>query len=476
MKSLAVYWEQLPLSAEPFDVFCHLAGEPGLFFLDSAMESEKLGSYSIIGSNPYFVLSSKADVVRYQREEFAIARSADPFDELALQIEKFSSPVEDIPVPALGGAIGYFGYDLCHFVEKLPRSVRDDMAFPDIYFAFYDRFLVYDHKEETWTAGGTDLRNMGMSAFRDEIGAWAAICNRRFSEKPPPLPGDDGKSPASSTQTELVPNIEREEYLASVAKAKEYIAAGDIFQVNFSQRFEGKTSLSPQALYRRLREANNAPFAAFLSMGDRSILSSSPERFLRVRGRLVETRPIKGTRPRVGDEKADEHAKAELIASEKDNAELAMIVDLERNDLGRVCDYGSIAVTEPRVLEEYSTVYHLVATIMGKLHEDKSLIDLVRATFPGGSITGAPKIRAMEIIDELEPTARGPYTGAIGYIGFNGSMDLNIAIRTMLLKNGTVYLQVGGGIVADSDPDLEYQETLDKAKAMFEAVSGVTGK
>ncbi|MHC4664178.1 MAG: aminodeoxychorismate synthase component I [Planctomycetota bacterium] len=473
MRPLAVYWEQLSLSAKPFDVFCHLAGEPGLFFLDSAMESKKLGGFSLIGTHPYFTLSSKADVVRYEREDFAIARTSDPFDELATQLEKFNSPIEEIPVPALGGAVGYFGYDLCHFVEKLPRTVRDDMGFPDIYFAFYDRFLIYDHTEDTWIAGGTDLRNMGMSAFRDEIGAWAAICTRRFSQEPPPLPGDDGK-PVS--EVELESNFSHDKYIESVKKAKEYIAAGDIFQVNLSQRFEGKTGLSPYALYRRLREVNTAPFAAFLTVGDRAVLSSSPERFLKVQGKQVETRPIKGTRPRVGEAAKDEKASAELLASEKDNAELAMIVDLERNDLGRVCEYGSVNVTETRVLEEYPTVYHLVATVEGRLHEDKNLTDLIRATFPGGSITGAPKIRAMEIIDELEPTARGPYTGAIGYIGYNGTMDINIAIRTMLLMENSVFVQVGGGIVADSDPELEYQETLDKAKAMFDAVAGVVRK
>ena len=219
-----------------------------------------------------------------------------------------------------------------------------------------------------------------------------------------------------------------------------------------------------------MREVNPAPFAAYLDFPGGTVLSSSPERFLKVTGRHVETRPIKGTRRRSGDEEADRHAAAELLASEKDNAELAMIVDLERNDLGRGCEYGTVRVTEPRVLETYPTVHHLVASVEGILHERFDLVDLLRATFPGGSITGAPKIRAMEIIDELEPTARGVYTGSIGYIDFRGNADLNIAIRTMTKVGEDVYFQAGGGIIADSVPEAEYDETVDKARALIRAL------
>jgi para-aminobenzoate synthetase component 1 len=268
-------------------------------------------------------------------------------------------------------------------------------------------------------------------------------------------------------------NFTRDEYLCAVRRAKDYIAAGDIFQVNLSQRFESATDATPLDLYAALRAANPAPFAAYLPVDGGAILSSSPERFLRVAGRHVETRPIKGTRPRrAGDDAFNERMRRELLASAKDRAELTMIVDLERNDLGRVCSYGSVRVTEPIVLEEYPTVFHLVTTVEGDLHEGRGLVDLLKAAFPGGSITGAPKIRAMEIIDELEPTRRSVYTGAIGYIGLDGSADLNIAIRTILLAQGRALLQVGGGIVADSDPEAEYQETLDKARALVQALGG----
>jgi len=270
-----------------------------------------------------------------------------------------------------------------------------------------------------------------------------------------------------------------------VRRALEYIGAGDIFQVNLSQRFTARPGCSPVELYVRLRESNPAPFAAYLggsagggaplAEGEWSVLSSSPERFLRVRGRHVQTRPIKGTRPRrpegeAGSAAFNERQRSALWNSAKESAELAMIVDLERNDLGRVCRYGTIRVTEPRTVEAYASVYHTAAQVEGDLHERYDVADLLRATFPGGSITGAPKVRAMEIIDELEPTARSVYTGAVGYVGFDGGADLNVAIRTLIADGPRVHVQVGGGIVADSAPSEEYEETLAKGRGMFAAL------
>ncbi|HUS79837.1 MAG TPA: aminodeoxychorismate synthase component I, partial [Armatimonadota bacterium] len=255
-----------------------------------------------------------------------------------------------------------------------------------------------------------------------------------------------------------------------VARALEYIAAGDIFQVNLSQRFDAPLRVPAWELYLRLRERNRAPFAAYLDFGDVQVASASPERFLRVSGTHVQTRPIKGTRPRGGTEAEDARLAQELLASVKDRAELTMIVDLERNDLGRVCRFGSVRVPELCALESYPTVHHLVATVTGELREDGSHVDLLRASLPGGSITGAPKVRAMEIIDELEPTRRGVYTGCIGYLGFDGETDLNIAIRTFTISGGRAWWQVGGGIVADSTPEGEYQETLDKGAALAETL------
>jgi para-aminobenzoate synthetase component 1 len=269
-------------------------------------------------------------------------------------------------------------------------------------------------------------------------------------------------------------NLARPDYLRCVERAKDYIAAGDIYQVNLSQRFHARTDVTAADLYLVLRETNPAPLAAYLDIGEAQILSSSPERFLRMSGRHVQTRPIKGTRPRTGDEAKDQVAARELMMSAKDQAELVMITDLERNDLGRVCEFGSVRVPELVRLEEYATVFHLVSTVEGRLRQNISHVEALRACFPGGSITGAPKIRAMEIIDELEPHARGIYTGAIGYFGFNGESDFNIAIRTMIQKGRDLYFHAGSGIVADSDPAGEFDETLAKARGMIEALRVAT--
>ncbi|MBE9515314.1 MAG: aminodeoxychorismate synthase component I, partial [Chloroflexi bacterium] len=265
-------------------------------------------------------------------------------------------------------------------------------------------------------------------------------------------------------------NFTREEYITAVNRVREYIAAGDVFQVNLSQRFEADLRIPPYELYKRLRAVNPAPFASYLNFPEVTVVSASPERFLKVQGDLVETRPIKGTRPRGRNAVEDERLAGELTHSAKDRAENVMIVDLERNDLGRICRYGTVQVTELAVLETFPTVFHLTSTIVGRLRRDKNNVDLLKAVFPGGSITGAPKVRAMEIIDELEPTRRSIWTGSIGYLSFNQDIDINIVIRTFLIREGKAYFQVGGGIIYDSDPEAEYMETLDKAKALIQAL------
>ena len=281
---------------------------------------------------------------------------------------------------------------------------------------------------------------------------------------------DSSNKIAKKTDAVLMSNFTPEAYKQAVAQARDYIIAGDIFQVNLSQRLETEIAIHPYELYRRLREINPAPFASYLNFSDVVVVSASPERFLRVEGDLVETRPIKGTRPRGKDDLEDEKFSQELLNSEKDRAENVMIVDLERNDLGRVCRFGSVKVTELAILETFPTVFHLTSTVVGRLKPGLSRVDLLKAAFPGGSITGAPKVRAMEIIDELEPTRRSVYTGSIGYLSFHESLDLNIVIRTFLIKENRAYFQVGGGIVYDSDPEAEYQETLDKARALIQAL------
>jgi para-aminobenzoate synthetase component 1 len=324
-----------------------------------------------------------------------------------------------------GFAIGYFGYDLKNELERLPARAVDDLGLPDCWFGFY-------RNVERATSRETGIPPV-LSASRDRRDARPTAAGNRAA------------------------------FLAAVRRAQEYIAAGDIYQVNLSQRFQCAVAAAAPEVYCALRAANPAPYAAYLDLGDAQILSSSPECFLQIQGRHVRTRPIKGTRPRAGNP-------AELLAAPKDNAELLMITDLERNDLGRVCEFGSVRVRELKRVESYATVHHLVATVEGALRPEIGPVDCVRACFPGGSITGAPKIRAMQIIDELEPYARGVYCGAIGYFGPNGDAHFNIAIRTLVQQGTRLTFHAGSGIVADSEPEAEFQETLAKAQGIFNAL------
>jgi para-aminobenzoate synthetase component 1 len=442
----------LPLKLEPGGVWARLAGGGAdhLAFLDSALAGGRLGRFSILAWEPGVVLRTRGRRLEWRRDGRWTAETGSPFEALrsVLSSGRRERP-RGCPIPFIGGGIGYLSYDLCHFVERLPSSAEDDLGLPELYFGFYDRALVYDHGQGRWWL------SLGRPGPRgaDERAVRAAL------ESEPVKAG--APEPGAAVRS----NFTRGDYERAIARAIEYIGAGDIFQVNLSQRFAAPWRAGAAALYARLRALNPAPFAAYLGFEGAAVASSSPERFLQVEGRHVETRPIKGTRPRGATEQEDRALAEELLASEKDRAELTMIVDLERNDLGRVCRYGSVRVPERLVLEGYETVYHLVATVVGDLHGGRDMVDLLRATFPGGSITGAPKVRAMEIIDELEPTRRSVYTGSVGYIGFDGRADLNIAIRTVILRGETAYYQAGGGIVADSRPALEYEETLHKARA-----------
>ncbi len=448
--------ERLGCQVEPGEAFNSFSSLPFCFFLDSALVEGRLGKFSFLGARPRIFVSSKGRSVRWFEAGVERRVRRNPFALLRSLINAHTIERTAQPVPFVGGLVGYLGYDLCHFVERLPRTARDDIRLPDMCFGLYETIAAYDHERGQWyavslagEAGVAEVETLLAAARPAEDEAW--------------LPASVGP---------IVGNFTRERYLAAVRKAKDYIAAGDIFQVNLSQRFSTRLAVSPAELYRRLRRANPAPFAAYLSLDHvgGALLSSSPERFLKVVDGHVETRPIKGTRPRGHTSEEDARLAAELRLSTKDAAELTMIVDLERNDLGRVCDYGSVVVTEHKALETYASVFHLVSTVEGKLHEGRDLVDLLKGTFPGGSITGAPKIRAMEIIDELEPTQRSVYTGSIGYIGLDGVCDLNIAIRTILVRGSRAFFQVGGGIVADSDPEAEYQETLDKGRRLFAAL------
>ena len=461
-----VHSEEIRLPFSAGECFERLSHDPGVFFLDSGAGFGRLGRFSFLGAAPFLTLTARSGIVYLTRNGRERTRRGDPLGALRTVLTEFATEREELPVPFATGGVGFLSYDLKNCIERLPSGARRDIDVPELHFAFYAAVLAFDHEEDRvylTSAGQGMSRRTRKRRGLDASSRLLALLNGPPVSTPMT---EDG----SGFHGTIESNFTRRDYVRTLARTKEYIAAGDIFQANISQRFHARWKGTDVELYRALREVNPAPFAACLGFPDGTVLSSSPERFLKLSGRHVETRPIKGTRRRTGEREPDRRAAAELLASEKDNAELAMIVDLERNDLGRVCEYGSVRVREPRVLETYPTVFHLVATVDGELHPGHDLVDLVRATFPGGSITGAPKIRAMQIIDELEPTARNLYTGSIGYVDFGGDADFNIAIRTMVKTGEDVYFQAGGGIVADSDPEAEYEETVDKARALMQAL------
>jgi para-aminobenzoate synthetase component 1 len=419
---------------EPVAKFADVAGQPGVVWLDAVTGK----GCSILAAVPSCVFRAKGRHCDVDGDRF----EGDPFEVLDQLLRKRRVPMAGYDFPT-GAAIGYFGYGLKNVIEELPAKATDDLGLPDCWFGFYDNLLVFDHTRQNVS----EVRCSGGSV------------SRRSS----PSEETTGASQKRRYTGPLESNFTRDTYCAAVRRAKEYIAAGDIYQANLSQRFQCGVEVGPVELYHALRAANPAPYGAYLDIGVAQVLSSSPECFLRMKGREIVTRPIKGTLPRHRDPD-------DLLRSPKDNAELLMITDLERNDLGRVCEFGSVHVPELVTVESYATVHHLVATVAGNLKPDVSHVAAVRACFPGGSITGAPKIRAMEIIDELEPHARGVYCGAIGYFGYNDVSHFNIAIRTAVHQSGLLTFHAGGGIVADSEPNAEYDETLAKAQGIINAL------
>lgn len=459
-----------PTAPQAFELF---RDKPFSFFLDSGMDPQRLGRYSFMGSSPFLVMRSRGSEITLLSPEGEKTGSGNPFDVLGELLHEYRLDENPSALPFIGGAVGYLSYDLGHFIEKLPSTAVDDLQLPECYLAFYDAVIAFDHLEGRAYVAATGFPDKGSARHaRAEVRLEEL---RRTLAEAPRLEDHEGAHFDQPVESPigLRSNFTHEGYVEAVEAVREYIRAGDIFQANISQRFESDMPLPPYDLYRRLRRINPAPFASYLNFDGVTVVSASPERFLRVRGDLVETRPVKGTRPRGKDPASDEALARDLVRSIKDQAEHVMIVDLERNDLGRVCRYGTVKVSELAALEKYATVFHLTSTVEGRLRPGKGIIDLLKATFPGGSITGAPKVRAMEIIDELEPTRRSVYTGSIGYLGFDGGLDLNIVIRTILIKEGRAYFQVGGAVVYDSDPEGEYIETLDKAKALIHALSMV---
>jgi len=481
--------EPLENTADPAEICESFLDLPYMLFLDSAAVQHPDAHYSFLAADPPQIVRSKGPETEIRRgsgsgwtrvrgDALSVARALLPREPL--------EPVSGLP-PFQGGIAGYLGYDWGAVLERLPRPRYDDLAISDVVLGLYDWVIAWDHRIGTAWLISTGLPEEGNARERHARQRMEQVRNRlggRTGGKPAPsnrAMGTDGGVAAPSypvvgieyaDRIDLRSTFTHRGYLDAVGRVREYIVAGDIFQANLSQRFQSHLSEHPFDLYLKLRRRNPAPFAAFLGFGDMAVLSASPERFLRLDedGRHVETRPIKGTRPRGLGPMHDAALGRALAESHKDRAENVMIVDLLRNDLSRVCRPGTVRVPELFALEHHPTVHHLVSTVVGEIEPGAGAVELIRAAFPGGSITGAPKVRAMEIISELEPTQRGVYCGSVGYLSATGAMDTSIVIRTYLALRGQVYFQAGGGIVADSDPELEYGETLDKARGLIETL------
>ncbi len=442
---------ELPYRADSTALFDAVADRPWAVFLDSGLHYPGQARHDIIAAEPHVRLVTRGALTEVHGEACELSR-ADPFELLRRELAIDQACRGELPFA--GGAIGYFGYDLARRWERLPARARDAERIPDMAVGIYDWAVVVDHSEQrAWLAG------QGRDPDTDR--KWDALV-RLFTDLPP----ERARQPFRVTSP-VTSNFTPKGYGHAFDRVLDYIRAGDCYQVNLAQRFTAQAQGDPWLAYQRLRVINPAPYSAYFSTPYAQILSASPERFLQVRAGRVETKPIKGTRPRAGHAKLDAERIAELLASEKDRAENLMIVDLLRNDLSKNCATGTVKVPRLFEVESFATVHHLVSTVTGQLKPGRDAIDLLRGAFPGGSITGAPKTRAMQIIEELEPHRRGVYCGAIGYIGYGGDMDSNIAIRTLVHSRGTVRFWAGGGIVADSQREAEYQETFDKASALL---------
>jgi para-aminobenzoate synthetase component 1 len=451
---------------------------PGLSEVFALLESS-----SVIGGN-----AARADAGRFSywaaqpREIFQFgAGQDDPFGKLQKVLAKYKlekSSESNLPKGIFcGGWIGYFSYELGRYIEKLPAAAIDDIGLPLIRLCFYDRLIAYDHREEIFWLIAMELPDDAEQP-EDKLDALERlVAESQRIRVPQPATADLDNIDFSSVRS----NMDKDYYLRTVEKIKRYIYDGEVYQINFSQRFECDYDARAIELYHWQNRYNPSPYASYIDGGGFQIVSASPEMFITIADGFVQTKPIKGTRPHF-DEAADAALQArqtnarnfnELLHSEKEQAELNMIIDLERNDIAKICRPGTRSVTQSRTIETYPTVFHAVATVAGRLRDEISFCDVLRALFPGGSITGAPKIRSMEIIDEIEPTARGVYTGSIGLIGIDGSACLNIAIRTIIIKDQKAYAQAGGGIVADSDPQAEWAETIVKARALLAGINSV---
>jgi len=466
---IPVYREIIADMDTPVSAFNKLGDKENSFLLESVVGGEQIGRYSFLGSDPFLVITARGGSVTLIGEENAqIENVGDPLKIIEERILSYNPAIVDGLPAFFGGAVGYVGYDAIRYFERIPKTAEDDLEIPEMVFLFTDTLVAFDHIKHKMKVianvrvSGGDVNELYSRAIEriDEVikklrtprGHAQLVEMGRFKTK------------------EFSSNVSKEQFVGMVDKSKKYIHDGDIFQVVLAQRFSTPVSIASFDIYRVLRTINPSPYMIYLKLKEFTMAGASPEPLIQVQDGTVTTRPIAGTRPRGASIEEEQELESDLLADEKERAEHVMLVDLGRNDIGRVCEPGTVKVDDLMYVERYSHVMHIVSTVSGKLGGGKNAFDALRAAFPAGTVSGAPKIRAMEIIDELEPTLRGPYAGIYGYFGYNGSLDCGITIRTVIIKDGYAYIQAGAGIVADSVPEKEYVETKNKARALFAAI------
>jgi len=468
--TLVPVWREVLGDLEtPVGAYRKLGAEPNSFLLESVEHGERWGRYSFIGCDPFLVMSSRDGVATFEgTPPPGVEDAPNPLTALERALDAYRAPALPGLPPLHGGAVGYVGYDAVRYIERLPQTTTDDLQMPELWLMFTGRLLVFDHLRQRLTViSNVAIGDDPARQYDEAVEGAEALVERLAST---PTHGRPSSPTLEADVGDVASNIGRGTFMANVVKAKEYIASGDIFQVVLSQRFQMPTTADPFDVYRVLRLINPSPYMFFLQYPGSALVGSSPEPHVRVQGREAIIRPIAGTRPRGATEDEDRKLADELLSDSKERAEHVMLVDLARNDLGRVSAAGTVRVEQLMDVERYSHVMHIVSEVHGELAPGRTAFDAFKWAFPAGTVSGAPKIRAMEIIDELESARRGPYAGAVGYFDFSGNLDTCITLRTALIKDGTAYVQAGAGIVADSVPEVEDDECRNKARALLSAI------
>jgi len=471
-----VYRQLLADTLTPVSAFLRFGDQEDCFLLESVTGGEKIGRYSMMGFGPSSVFECTEGVVKHEHDETI---DEYPSDDPIAEFERLCTRSKPVGVPGLpeqessftGGAVGYFAYDVVRYVEELPDRPARSLGLPDMCFMFFDTVIVFDHVSHTVKVianAHLDGSRSAREAYDDAVEAIDLVVDKLSTSMS--FLHDDIVT-RGTEEIEFESNFEKGDYLAAVERCKEYIAAGDIFQVVLSQRLHAKTSAAPFDIYRVLRAVNPSPYMFYIQLGNLKLIGASPEVMVKVDGRRMIVRPIAGTRKRGEDDAEDAALAEELINDPKERAEHIMLVDLGRNDVGRVCEFNTVHLDDVMIIERFSHVMHITSQVSGTLREGKTCFDALRSALPAGTLSGAPKVRAMQILDELEPDVRGPYGGAVGYVTYGGHMNTGIIIRTLCLVGDEAYVQAGGGLVADSVPETEYQETLNKARAVLRAVN-----